>query len=150
MPFVDDEDEIIIEHMRTNRSMPSSSVIPVLNYPDVPAAVDWLCAAFGFSLRWQLGTHRAQLNVGNGCVVAAEGKVPAGAGDHSVMIRVEDAKAHCVQARAYGARILNEPEDYPYGERQYNALDLAGHRWTFSESIADVDPQNFGAKVGQL
>jgi uncharacterized glyoxalase superfamily protein PhnB len=31
-----------------------------------------------------------------------------------------------------------EPADVEYGERQYNAEDLAGHQWTFSETLADV------------
>ena len=39
--------------MRANRSSPSpsSSVIPVLPYPDVTEASDWLCRAFGFAER---------------------------------------------------------------------------------------------------
>jgi len=40
---------------------------------------------------------------------------------------------------------LAPPTDYPYGERQYSAEDLGGHRWTFSQSIADVDPASWGA-----
>jgi uncharacterized glyoxalase superfamily protein PhnB len=36
-----------------------------------------------------------------------------------------------------------EPTDFEYGERQYEAVDLAGHRWTFTETIADVDPSAF-------
>jgi len=32
------------------------------------------------------------------------------------------------------------PTAYPYGERQYTAEESAGHRWTFSQSIGDVDP----------
>ena len=51
-----------------NRSMPRSAVIPVLAYDDVGAAVDWLCAAFGFGERWRAGSHRAQLAVGDGAV----------------------------------------------------------------------------------
>ncbi len=31
-----------------------------------------------------------------------------------------------------------------YGERQYTAEDLAGHRRTFSETLDDVDPQSWG------
>ena len=31
-----------------------------------------------------------------------------------------------------------EPTDFEYGERQYSAEDLAGHQWTFSETLADV------------
>ena len=30
------------------------------------------------------------------------------------------------------------------GERQYTAVDLGGHVWTFSQSIADVAPEGWG------
>ena len=59
-------------------------------------------------------------------------------------VRVDDADRHHEQAKRSGARILQPPTDYPYGERQYSALDLAGHRWTFSHSIGDVDPATWG------
>jgi len=59
-------------------------------------------------------------------------------------VRVEDADRHHEQAKRYGARILQPPTDFPYGERQYTAEDLGGHRWTFSQSIADVDPASWG------
>jgi uncharacterized glyoxalase superfamily protein PhnB len=62
-----------------------------------------------------------------------------------VLVRVDDADAHHERAARAGARILDLPTDYPYGERQYNAEDLGGHRWTFSQSIADVDPSSWGA-----
>ena len=135
--------------MRTNRSMPHSTVIPVLAYPDVPAATDWLCAAFGFSVRLRIGAHRAQLNVGEGSVVAAQGEAPAAqaAASHSVMVRVEDVDAHHAQAAAHGATILQVPQDFPYGERQYTVEDLAGHRWTFSQSLSDVDPADWGGEL---
>ena len=63
------------------------------------------------------------------------------------MVRVEDARAHCERARAHGARILMEPTDQMYGERQYNAEDLAGHRWTFTQTLADVDPADWGGQL---
>ena len=47
-------------------------------------------------------------------------------------------------AVARGARIVSPPTDYPYGERQYTAVDLGGHHWTFSQSLADVDPADWG------
>src|SRR5690349_6251409 len=108
--------------MRNNRSMPDSGVIPVLSYPDVPEAARWLCAAFGFKDRLIIGTHRVQLNAGSGAVVVAGGV--AAKGSQSIMVRVEDAQAHFARAKAQGATILSEPEDYPYGERQYSAQDL--------------------------
>jgi uncharacterized glyoxalase superfamily protein PhnB len=64
-------------------------------------------------------------------------------------VRVEDVDSHFEQARDFGARILSPPTDYPFGERQYTAEDLAGHRWTFSESISDVDPEDWGATVAK-
>jgi uncharacterized glyoxalase superfamily protein PhnB len=63
------------------------------------------------------------------------------------MVRVRDIDAHCRRARRNGAWILGEPADYPYGERQYSAVDQAGHVWTFSESVADVDPAEWGGAL---
>jgi uncharacterized glyoxalase superfamily protein PhnB len=126
--------------MRPNRSVPASSVIPVLAYADIAAACDWLCDAFGFRERLRVGEHRAQLLYGNGAVIVTQGESsPA-----TVHVRVEDAAAHHEHARARGAQITSEPADYPHGERQYTAVDPGGHRWTFSQSIADVDPESWG------
>ena len=60
--------------MKQNRSIPPVTVIPVLVYPDVRAAVDWLTAAFGFAERVRIGeSHRAQLSVGaDGAVIVAD------------------------------------------------------------------------------
>ena len=136
--------------MKPNRSIPRATVIPILIYPDVRQAVDWLSRAFGFSERVQIGeNHRSQLRVGDGAVIIGDvrddrrpprpGKVT-----HSVMVRVEDARAHCEHARQHGARILMEPKDFEYGERQYSAEDFAGHQWTFSETFRDVAPEEWG------
>jgi uncharacterized glyoxalase superfamily protein PhnB len=136
--------------VKPNRSIPSATVIPVLIYPDVRAAVAWLTEAFGFSERVQIGEdHRSQLRFGDGAVIVGDvrhDRVPPRPGEstHSVMVRVEDAKAHCERARAHGAEILMEPTDFEYGERQYTAADLAGHQWTFSETLADVHPEEWG------
>ena len=121
--------------------MPAGVVIPVLGYPDVGEAVDWLCGAFGFSERWRAGNHRAQIAVGDGAVAVTERQ---SASRSEIMVRIEDADRHHERARRFGAHIVQPPADYPYGERQYTAEDLAGHRWTFSESIADVAPEEWG------
>jgi uncharacterized glyoxalase superfamily protein PhnB len=130
--------------------MPRCTVIPELAYPDVGEAVDWLCNAFGFTLRLRIANHRAQLNAGDGAVIATEQRMADGKGSHSVMIRVEDVDRHYEHAVRFGAQALSSPVDYPYGERQYNVEDFAGHRWTFSQSVADVDPTEWGGTPGQL
>jgi len=135
--------------MKANRSMPVSTVIPVLTYPSLSEAVDWLCAAFGFTLRLRIFDHRAQLNAGDGHVVVKDGGTLEPGSRDSVMVRVADARAHCERAEAHGARIAMPPTDFPYGERQYTAIDFAGRSWTFSESIADVDPRDWGGTPGQ-
>jgi uncharacterized glyoxalase superfamily protein PhnB len=138
--------------MLSNRSMPRCTVIPELAYPNVVEAADWLCDVFGFSLRLRIANHRMQLNVGDGAVVltaqaAADRPLETA---HGVMVRVEDVDGHHAHAFARGARILRSPADYPYGERQYTAADPGGHCWTFSQSIADVNPEDWGGAPGKL
>jgi uncharacterized glyoxalase superfamily protein PhnB len=149
--------------MLSNRTMPTGVLMPELVYEDVGEACDWLCRVFGFTERWRAGNHRAQLAAGDCALVVMETRVgaaeepragmahaaaPAGPVSHGVMMRVPDVDGHYEQARAGGAQILDEPRDFPYGERQYNAVDLGGHHWTFSQSIADVAPEEWGGSSG--
>jgi uncharacterized glyoxalase superfamily protein PhnB len=145
--------------MIRNRSVPSASVIPVLASLDVPDATEWLCRAFGFRERLRIGRHRAQLVFGDGAVIVTQlaavdtdpgspTSIPsAGTLTHGVHVRVGDVRAHHEQAVRSGARIVHPPTDHPYGERQYTAEDPGGHRWTFSESIADADPTDWGGML---
>ena len=132
--------------MIPNRSIPDATVIPELPYPDVGEAVEWLRRAFGFSERLRIADHRAQLVLGEGAVVVTNRERARA----SVLVRVDDADCHHAQAAAAGATIVSPPTDYPYGERQYTAEDPAGHRWTFSQSIADVDPADWGGTAVEL
>ncbi len=145
--------------MMPNRSMPACTVIPVLTYPDVGAAIAWLTRTFGFTERWRAGDHRAQLAVGDGAVVVTGDPDSGGAngresGRHRavghVMIRVADVDGHHKHVQQQGAEILGGPTDYPYGERQYDVVDPAGHRWSFSQSIADVAPEEWGGTSNRL
>ena len=58
---------------------------------------------------------------------------------------VENVDRHFEHAKQHGARILNQPSNKPFGERQYTAADPAGHWWTFSQHVADVAPEVWGA-----
>ncbi len=134
--------------MIDNRTMPSATVLPVLVYPDVREAINWLCFAFGFVERWEAKNHRAQLALGDGVVVVVDGTSAGDCGAHSLLVRVPDVDAHHARASERGARVLSPPQDYMYGERQYTAEDYAGHRWTFSQSIADLAPEEWGGTSG--
>jgi uncharacterized glyoxalase superfamily protein PhnB len=139
--------------VRANRSIPFAVVIPVLIYPDVREAVAWLSTAFGFAERVRIGeNHRSQLSFGDGAVIVADvrdERRPPRPGEvtHSVLVRVDDVDAHCANARKHGARILMEPTDFEFGERQYAAEDPAGHHWTFSETLDDVAPEEWGGTL---
>lgn len=138
--------------MLSNRSMPASTVIPELAYPDLSEAIDWLGAAFGFTLRLRISNHRAQLNVGDGAVVLMQ-HPSAGAVTpiaHSLLVRVDDVDAHHANAVKRGACVIHPPATYPYGERQYSVADPTGRTWTFSQSVADIDPATWGGTVGTL
>ncbi len=66
------------------------------------------------------------------------------------MIRVKDVDAHFECAKAFGARVFNPLKTNPFGERQYTVEDPAGHYWTFTESVADVEPGTWGAQVVEI
>lgn len=133
-----------------NRSVPPYSVVPVLVYEDVREATEWLCRVFKFVERVQIGDHRAQLGFRAGAVIVADashGRRPPAADDgstHSVMVRVEDLDAHHARPVVAGARVIGEPADQPYGERQYSIQDPGGHLWTFTQSVTDLAPEEWG------
>jgi uncharacterized glyoxalase superfamily protein PhnB len=124
------------------------AVVPVLRYRNLPAAIDWLCRAFGFE------RHRvtvdgdgtllfAQLTFGSSLIMIS----PVGASAFDMLMRqpdevgwvetqvcyffVPDAHAHCARARAAGAEIVFNVEDRANGGRCYSCRDLEGHLWNF-------------------
>jgi uncharacterized glyoxalase superfamily protein PhnB len=138
----------------TNRSAPPATVTPVLIYPDVRAAVAWLDSAFGFEERVRIGEdHRAQLRVGSdGAVVVAdvggEQVAPsAGVVTHLVKVRVPDVDLAFARARDFGARVLEEPRTFEYGERSCVLEDLGGHRWELTQTVRDVEPEEWGGTI---
>jgi uncharacterized glyoxalase superfamily protein PhnB len=130
--------------MKTNRSMPPGTVIPELPYDDVRTAAAWLCRTFGFQERLRIGNHRCQLTFDEASVVAIERKEP---GISYVLVHIDDVDSHYERVKGSGAQIINPPTDYSFGERQYTVEDLGGHRWTFSQTIADVDPRAWGGEL---
>jgi uncharacterized glyoxalase superfamily protein PhnB len=149
--------------MIENRSAPGA-VVPNLCYDDVTAAARWLCDVFGFSERYRYGPNNevigAQLALGDAIVMlfgprrghgdAADFEFHPprrGASSHAITIRVDDVDRHHDRARASGAQVLLPLQTYAFGERQYSVEDFAGRLWTFSQSVADVPPEDWGATL---
>lgn len=149
--------------------MAENSVIPMLAYEDGAAAIDWLVKAFGFreQLRYTEDdgtvTH-AELATGGGLIMLATptpdyvspkrhresceqarkwSAVPYVI--DGVLVEVDDVDAHFAQAKQAGATILSEPEDVDVGVRHYRVEDPEGHRWMFSQTIAHVAREDWGA-----
>jgi uncharacterized glyoxalase superfamily protein PhnB len=140
--------------VKINRSVPPATVVPVLVYPDVRAAVDFLSAAFGFVERTRIGEgHRAQLAVGDdGAVIVADvggDRRPPdrGAVSHTVRVRVADVDTAFARARDHGVVVIEAPTDRKYGERDCTLEDLGGHRWQLAEAVSDVAPEEFGCET---
>ena len=135
----------------TNRSAPPVTVTPVLIYPDVRAAVAWLESAFGFEERVRVGeAHRAQMRVGaDGAVIVAEVRgdqvaPSAGIVTQIIKVRVPDVDTAFAHARDFGARVLQEPTTHEYGDRSCTLEDVGGHRWELTQTVRDVDPEEWG------
>lgn len=129
----------------------NATIIPCLRYRDAPAAIDFLCRAFGFERRAVYADdkdpsiiHHAQLVRGGSMVMlGSEGDSPfssrapmlsvaqAGGNTQAIYVIVADVDAHAEKARTEGADIFMEPEDQSYGGRSYAARDPEGHAWSF-------------------
>jgi uncharacterized glyoxalase superfamily protein PhnB len=138
--------------------MPPGRIIPELVYDDLDTAVAWLCGAFGFKERLRIPHHRSQLVLSGESVIAKTSgdnkplskKIPdlnyprPEIVDHSIMVHIEDIDRFYERVVQRGGKIISPPTDYPFGERQFTVIDIGGHTWTFSQSIADVDPADWG------
>ena len=127
----------------------TEQAIPLLVYRDIQAAHDFLVEAFGFSSGGvELGPRgdavHGEVRVGKSTIwlhratevydMDSPQKVDTtGSG---IVVHVSDVDAHFDHARAAGATIAYEPIDQPYGQREYEAHDLEGHRWWFATPLA--------------
>ena len=134
--------------MTENAKSARTNVIATMRYRDAPAAIEWLCRAFGFERHLLVpeadGTiAHAQLVFGNGMIMLGSArddefgkmvKPPAAVGGVAtggIYVIVEDVDRHHARAAAAGAQITDAPADRDYGGRGYGCRDLEGHVWSF-------------------
>ncbi len=126
-----------------------------LFYDEPAKAIDWLCRAFGFSVRLKVEgedgcIEHSELLLGEGVVMVADSKRRAayrrspraldGANTQCLMAYIDDVEAHYAQARAAGAKVVTELKNTDYGEdywedRGYEVEDLEGHHWYFLQRL---------------
>jgi uncharacterized glyoxalase superfamily protein PhnB len=116
------------------------SIYPTLSYEDAPAAIDFLCEAFGFE-RLQVMTGEgddrevvhAELRLGDGIVMVGGRRRDdlATSGTQLVYVALDDLDEHHARAAKAGAQIIREPFDTDYGSRDYQARDPEGNVWAF-------------------
>ena len=122
--------------------------VPMLAYADAPAAIDFLCRAFGFEVTTRYedqdgAVGHAELALGDAVLMLATVWREAGfrspaelAGVHSqVWCEVDDIDAHYERARQAGAVVIGPPVPQEFGLRTYRAVDPEGHRWYFGGPI---------------
>ena len=136
------------------------AVIPMLDYEDGVAALEWLAKAFGFRERVRLigpdgRLAHGEMHAGDGVIMLASPtpnyESPRRHREHcerarawlavpwvidGVLVYVDDLDRHYRRAKDAGAVILTEPEDGPPG-RRYRVEDLEGHRWMFMQREKD-------------
>jgi len=138
-----------------NRSVPTSTMLAHLVYRNVSHASDWLTRVFGFTEQYRYGrpVSGIQMHLDNAYIMLTEPRdgtqSPAnlGYGTQMLTVIVLDVDAHYRNAKHEGAKVWEELHETIYGERQYGAEDLDGHRWLFSQHARDVDPESWGATV---
>lgn len=143
--------------MITNRSLPTDTVLPHVEYQDLVKAIGWLGKAFGFAEHYRYGEplSGAQVYLAKAWIMVKQAKAgclsPAklGYGTQSLTVFVEDVEGHFRRAKAAGAKILEEPHETVYGEFQYAAEDLDGHHWLFSRHARDRSPEEWGATIAK-
>ena len=140
--------------MSGNTENCGSLVIPGLRYLDAPAAIDWLCRAFGFEKHAVYANSdgtiaHAQLTLGKGMVMlgsvrknSPDGNLlrqPAeigGVETQSPYLVVSDCDGVYNRAKAAGAEIVIDIADMDYGGRAFTCRDPGGHLW----NLGSYDP----------
>ena len=123
--------------------------IAILVYDDIEAAYEYLMTVFGFGpgelMRDPDGNAvHAEIQAGDGefwLHLESEDhglRTPhhLGGATATMAVMVDDVDAHHRFAVEHGATIRYEPADQPYGYREYGAVDLAGHLWSFMKPLA--------------
>jgi len=131
-------------------------MLPHLVYRNVVDACNWLTRVFGFTEYYRYGqpVSGIQVYLGGAYIMltaprqgSTESPATLGFGTQMLTVIVPDVDAHYTKTKREGGTVWEELHETVYGERQYGAADLDGHRWLFSQHARDVNPESWGATV---
>ena len=116
-------------------------LIPVLPVADVDAALTYYHDALGFSVEGRHADASGDIVFGSVLCGGAnfyfrKTKKPIAA--NHCMVYVEEVDEFCATLKARGVRILEDPEDKPWGYRQFVLEDINGHTlsvFRFSDGV---------------
>ena len=116
-------------------------LIPVFPVADVDATLAYYRDALGFSCEGRHQDESSEAVFGSALCDGAnfyfrktKGPIPA----NNCMVYVDEVDEFCATLKARGVKILEEPEDKPWGYRQFTLEDLNGHTlcvFRFSDSV---------------
>jgi len=132
------------------------SISPYLYYEDVAAALSFLARAFGLHERVRMAgpdgaVGHAEMEFGNGVVMMGcpgpdyRNPKHLGGVTQSLYLYVDEVDKHFRRAVEAGAKIVSEPADQFYGDRNYAAEDPEGHLWYFAERVREMTPEDMKA-----
>ncbi len=135
-------------------------LVPFLGYEDAPAAIDWLCAAFGATEKAEVRSAdangrvmHAELDIEGSTIFLSTPADYVASRKHresceterrmhdnpwvidGLWVEVDDVDAHHARAAEGGAKIIRGLDEPGIGYRIYTAEDLEGHRWMFGQRL---------------
>jgi uncharacterized glyoxalase superfamily protein PhnB len=127
------------------------TIFPILRYNDARAAINWLCATFGFTELFSVPAsgpivRHAQLKLGTNLIMLGstreaeadlQSPLTLGATTQALCVYIPELDAHYEQARLAGAEITSPPEATDFGARQYSVRDPEGHLWIFGTYLPE-------------
>lgn len=138
-------------------------VFPYLHIKNCAKAVDFYKQAFGVTELFRLTEPggrigHVELDFGGTTIMLADefpecdirGPETIGGASATVHLHVDDADALIASAAAAGAKVVQEPQDWFYGERSGTILDPFGHRWNIGHSIEEVEPDEMQRRYDEM
>jgi PhnB protein len=143
------------------QSQGNTTVTPSMNFTDTAVAIEFYIKAFGAVERFRLeapggGIMHAEIVIGSSTIMMSDEVVEygapsaktAGASPTLLNILVEnDIDGAFQRAVDAGAEVLTPPTDYFWGHRTANIKDPFGYRWSLTQEVEQVSPEEINRRA---